>query len=256
MMIARGFTAIALLATVPAMTAAQTTDPSRTVVSGFVGSNFGNNASPASPDFGGSIAYLLRNTYGLEFEAGFTPNFELQSKFFGLGVTPQVNSFMGNVIFAKSVGPKQQFQPFVSGGVGALSLRSGLTTADGFDGTLDSNDTRFGGNVGGGFMVFSGRIGLKADVRYYRASGSYNTSVPAAGAGSAGTGTGGSTSPSPVPGPGPYGSQTIQSNGVSGPTTFETLPAGYDVATANSLPSAALSGLHFWRTNVGLALRW
>jgi hypothetical protein len=31
------------------------------VVSGFVGSNFANNADPASVDLGGSIAYLPRD---------------------------------------------------------------------------------------------------------------------------------------------------------------------------------------------------
>lgn len=211
---------------------------SRFVVSGFVGSNFANNADPASVNLGGSIAYLVKDRYGLEFDAGFTPNFQLQNDFFGLGITPQVNSFMGNAVFAPSIGAGR-WQPFVSGGVGAIALRAGTDDVAAAIG-LASNDTRFGGNVGGGLMGFSGNWGIKADVRYFRASGSYDTSyqVPAS---PTTTGSPGS----PTPSPGPYG---IGGTRAAAPAT--------NIANPANVADAALSGLHFWRANVGIAYRW
>src|SRR5262245_14466459 len=46
------------------------------IASGFVSSNFANNADPASTAFGGSFGYLWKSRWGAEFDAGFTPNFE------------------------------------------------------------------------------------------------------------------------------------------------------------------------------------
>jgi hypothetical protein len=207
----------------------------RWVASGFVGSNFANNASPASTDYGGSLAYLWKNSYGAEFDVGFTPNFQLQNNFFGLGVQPQVNSYMANAAWAKALGPDGQWQPFVSAGAGALSLRSGLgSTTDALGNTLSPNSTRFGGDFGGGFMGFSGNWGFKADVRYYRATGSYNTTPS----------TSTSTSPStPV--------YAVGVGGVGGGVAAASM-----TTSSTGLASAALAGLHFWRANIGVALRW
>src|ERR1700757_3963985 len=48
------------------------------LASGFVGSNFGNNANPVSMDFGGTLTYLRHNRYGAEVNVGITPDFQLQ----------------------------------------------------------------------------------------------------------------------------------------------------------------------------------
>src|SRR4030095_15002323 len=58
------------------------------IASGFAGSNFGRNAEQSSSEFGGSIGYLWKSKFGAEFDTGFTPSFELQSNFFGLGIKP------------------------------------------------------------------------------------------------------------------------------------------------------------------------
>jgi hypothetical protein len=227
-------------------TAGQNADEgtSHWLASGFVGSNFANDAKSASTNIGGSIGYLWRNRYGAEFDLGITPSFDLQNNFFGLGLTPQVGTYMTNAIWAMPLGTDGRWQPFVSGGVGALSLRSGIDNSGGIV-TDNPNDTRFGGNVGGGFMGFSGRWGFKADVRYFRATGTYN--APA------------STTPptpdpnNPTPAPGPYGLTTGSMLGATNATSPAAAVAG---TTDIGLATAALTGLHFWRANAGIAFRW
>ena len=158
-------TVVALSAGLPATLAAQTDQVSTTtatsnqaqstpsalpdqwIASGFVGSNFANNANPSSTEFGGTIGYLRKSRFGAEFDAGVTPNFQLQNNFFGLGITPMINTYMANAIGAMSLGPDAKWQPFISGGVGAISLRSTLASNQ-----LDYNATRFGGDIGAGVL--------------------------------------------------------------------------------------------------------
>jgi hypothetical protein len=176
----------------------------------FVGSNFGamNNSdlSGSSLDFGGAVGYMWRKSVGAEFLAGFTPNFELHSNVL-FGERPQVNSYMANVIGAIPLGSEGQWQPFISGGLGALTLRSdvlsGSNTGDVVNQTLNPNDTQFGGNIGGGVMGFTGSWGFRADVRYFR-----------------------------------------------GFTSNDAVDA------ANPIADNILSGLDFWRANIGVAVRW
>src|SRR6266542_6055285 len=142
--------------------AASDDSPTHWVASGFLGSNFANNADPASLSVGGSIGYLWKNRFGVEADLGFSPSFQLQNNFFGLGVKPTVNTYMANAIGAIPLGREGRVQPFVSGGIGAISLRSGVdgaaaAAALGIDPSLyssSSNETRFGGNIGGGVVGF------------------------------------------------------------------------------------------------------
>jgi len=130
------------------------------VVSGFVGSSFGNDIDTASVAFGGNLAYLWQQKIGAEFLAGFAPNNTLST---GVDDT-QVNNYMANVIGAVPLGEGGRFQPFVSGGVGAIAFR---VDDDEFD--LDAPDeTEFGGNIGFGVMAFADRWGFRGDVRYFR----------------------------------------------------------------------------------------
>lgn len=143
------------------------------IASGFVGSNFGASADGNAVDFGGSLGYLWRSAVGAEFLAGFTPDFELQPNAI-LNDTPQVNSYMVNAIGAIPIGADAQWQPFISGGLGAISLGSSLVNV-GNNGsgtganTFEPDDTRFGGNIGGGLMGYVGNWGVRGDVRYFRA---------------------------------------------------------------------------------------
>jgi len=221
-------------------------------VSGFVGSNFAMNASPGSADFGGSIGYLWKDKIGAEFDTGFTPNFQHQSAFFGLGITPQVNNYMGNVIGAFPLGAEKAWVPYVSGGAGAISLDATLSDTTG--NAVKLNSSRFGGDVGAGLMGFRGNWGFKADVRYFRATGAYNSggalntqSIPTPSPSSV---TPPASSPSPTPSPAPAPAP-------GGPYAARLPNAAVSPGTdAGALGNNLLAGLAFWRANIGVAFRW
>jgi hypothetical protein len=139
--------------------------------SAHVGSDFGQSADSSSVDFGGALGYTS-GWFGAEFLAGFTPNFQMSNRFFI--DEPQVNSYMFNLLAGVPVGPAKNFQPFVSGGIGAITLRSDDLSGDisnDFNENFQSDDTQFGSNIGFGVMGFAENVGIRADVRYFRAFG-------------------------------------------------------------------------------------
>ena len=139
--------------------------------SAFVGSSFGQSADEGSVDFGGALGYTS-GWLGAEFLAGFTPNFQLRNSLFV--DEPQVNSYMFNLMAGAPIGPSKNWQPFVSGGFGVVTLRSDDLSGDisnDFEENFRSDDSQFGGNVGFGVMGFGQNVGIRADVRYFRAFG-------------------------------------------------------------------------------------
>jgi len=196
------------------------------VASGFVGTNFGTcftgtNSNPlgietsntnSSINFCGQIAYLWGGWVGLEGLAEFSPSFQIADALFSKN--PDVNTFMGNGILATHWGSRDQYMPYVSGGIGAVSLRSTIflfNPADLTDltpiGTASTNGSRFGWDLGAGAMGFAGRWGFRGDVRYYRATSTSNIDL-------------------------------------------------FDLGTGTNFTNAVLSGLRFWKANVGVAYRW
>jgi hypothetical protein len=139
------------------------------MASGFVGSDFARQVDGSSMNFGGSIGYLYKGAFGAEFLAGFAPDFELNSLVLGTE-RPQVNSYMFNLIGAAPFGSDARIAPFFSAGLGAITLGSNqFNDADPQENTLDPDDSRLGGNVGGGIMAYMGNVGIRGDVRYFRA---------------------------------------------------------------------------------------
>ena len=139
--------------------------------SAFVGSDFGQSAAESSVDFGGALGYTS-GWFGAEFLAGFTPNFQISNTLFV--DEPQVNSYMFNLMAGVPMGSEKNWQPFVSGGIGTLTLRSDDISGEGdneFNENFASDDTQFGGNIGFGVMGFAQNVGIRADVRYFRAFG-------------------------------------------------------------------------------------
>jgi hypothetical protein len=117
--------------------------------------------------------------------------------------------------------------------------------------TLGNPDaTRFGGDIGGGLMAFVGNWGFKADIEYLRAAGSYQTSASQFST-TGGTTTATTTSGSTTPG---TGTGTNPSPAPSGP--YVSKDTGGTTSAPSGLADTVLSGLHFWRANVGVALRW
>ncbi|HVZ23770.1 MAG TPA: hypothetical protein VG871_22005 [Vicinamibacterales bacterium] len=182
--------------------------PSHWDVAGFVGSNFGASANSSSVDFGGQVGYLYKGVVGGEFLADFAPSFNVNNAF--LADRPYVNAYMVNAILAAPLGSDHQIQPYVSGGFGGVQLRSTMLAIASVPSSAQAtaNDTRAGGDVGVGIMGFAGNVGLRGDVRYYRAFTSSAASI------------GGNTS------------------------------------AADAFASNLLSGLDFWRANIGIAVRW
>jgi hypothetical protein len=207
-MIAAALTA-AMSGTAIAQTTAVTVDETRntSVLSGFIGSNFGTSTDnldfdgEASLAFGVQTAYLWRGIVGGEFIADFAPN--TGDLFFAN--EPDVNSYMFNAIGAVPLGATGRYQPYLSGGLGAIQMRADLFDLIG--NRFSSSEARFGGNIGAGVMVFGEHVGIRADIRYYRAS-----------------------------------------------TRDNLVDFGDDVEDA--LVLTGLSGLRFWRGNVGVAVRW
>jgi len=161
------------------------------MASGFVGSSYNNNSgeistgstsstggvsgvtsmgdAESSVDFGGSVGYLWHNVFGAEFQANFTPNFNLQNSLAASTSTPQVNTYMFNVVGAAPFGADARWQPYISGGFGAVTLSGDTSNSSGIEEAFNVDDNRGGGNIGFGLMAFLGGWGVKGDVRYFRA---------------------------------------------------------------------------------------
>jgi hypothetical protein len=136
--------------------------------SAFVGGNFGQDSDESSVNFGGSVGYLWRGIAGGEFMADFAPDFRLEPGRSALlnDSEPWINSYMANAIVAVPLGEERSWQPYVSGGLGVLSLRSDSIDSD--DNTLTPDSMRPAGNLGFGVLGFLGGVGLRGDVRWFR----------------------------------------------------------------------------------------
>jgi len=172
-------------------------NPRGWMASGFIGTNFagsrkgndlaliedlGNNNS-TSVNFGGQIGYLARGVIGGEFLADFSP---------GLGGfdnllfknPPNLNSYMFNLIAVAPFGGSHSYDPYISGGIGAVTISSEIFTVNpalapnlNALATDTINGTRFGWNLGGGVMAWSEKNwGFRGDLRYY-ATNSHNADI-------------------------------------------------------------------------------
>jgi hypothetical protein len=196
-------------------------------VTGFVGSQWNNSGttptfntatSDGGWDYGFQLAYI-RRWLGGEFIGDFTPSF----KFASLALTehPSVNSWMFNLIGAVPFGHTDAFQPYVSGGLGGITIRTSTFTLSGTNtvflgpnnnvvalDTVNNTQSKFAYDIGAGFFGYASRWGFRADIRYYRAS------------------------------------------------TFEDAKLQNGPTPAIDYTQSLLSGLRFWRANLGVAYRW
>jgi hypothetical protein len=228
--------ALAAAAVTPGIARAQTTlvvtEPANHwMAAGFVGSTFSTGSTGSTrgdlpvqtSTNDGGVTYGFQVGYvshylGGEFIGDFAPNFQMAN--LALTEHPSVNSFMFNVLGMLPLGAEERFQPYVSGGLGAVSMHTSLFTLPGTstvftidDGTLaafntaTASQTKFGTNIGGGFFAYGGHWGVRGDVRYYN----------------------------------------VSTNDVNRNVTGET---------AENFTQALLSGLNYWRANLGVAYRW
>lgn len=153
---------------VPAAAAAQTDrlTEHEWIVSGQIGSSFAASAEEPTVGFGGALTYLREGAIGAEFLAGFTPDLNLT-----LAPTDdsRVSNFMLNGVAALPLGDAGMWQPFVSGGIGAMTISSEVGDIE--TDFLDATDTQLGGNIGAGLMAFSDQWGIRSDLRYFTGFG-------------------------------------------------------------------------------------
>jgi len=140
------------------------------MASGFAGTNFDIDGANKSPDFGGQVAYLWHGLLGGELLGNVTPSFKLNNLL--VSGTPNINTLMTNAIAAIPLGTDGRVQPYISGGLGAMQMRSDVFSVD--IGTtaataLHTNQSTLGSNLGGGVMAFAGNVGIRGDIRFFHA---------------------------------------------------------------------------------------
>jgi opacity protein-like surface antigen len=151
----------------------------------FVGWNFGGSADVQGSnaistlnkfekkiDYGASLAGMGKGVFGFEVDFGYSPNFFENStgtnNQFNFTSKSNVTTFTGNAILGIPAGGQHgaSIRPYLVGGVGLI--RTNVQDAAQLFSVTSKND--FGYDIGGGLMgFFSTNIGLRGDVRYFRA---------------------------------------------------------------------------------------
>jgi hypothetical protein len=200
------------------------------IVTGFIGSSFSVSSSNQTPLInallstnttdgglagGAQLARFWGGYLGAELLADFGVS---QTTSLFLSTDPNVNSYMLNAIVKAPFGGVGRFEPYISGGLGAISMRSSTFTVVGSTtitgnlvptlSTVNTTQTKFGTDIGAGFFAFANKWGIRGDVRHYRAS-------------------------------------TFDQDKLQNGPTF-----------ADDYTQSLLSGLTFWRANLGVAYRW
>src|SRR5262245_15114730 len=190
---------------------------------GFLGSSFSTGGDLAIQTldtadggltFGFQVGYM-RRFVGVEAMADFAPSFKIAS--LALSDHPSLNAYMLNAVGKGWFGNEGAFQPYVSGGLGWLTMRTSTFTLDGSTivnvgdttvvalNTVNNTQSKFATNIGGGFFAYAARWGIRGDIRYYHAS------------------------------------------------AFETEKLTNNI---NDFTQTLVSGLTLWRANLGVAYRW
>ena len=120
--------------------------------------------------FGGQIAYLWRSNLGAEFLADFAPTFKIPSLV--ISDHPSLSAYMFNAIYGFRIGSGGRFKPYISGGIGWINMSADLLSIDTnlIQSTITASQSRFGGDVGVGTMGYVGRVGIRADIRWFKAN--------------------------------------------------------------------------------------
>jgi opacity protein-like surface antigen len=187
------------------------------LTSGSLGSDFENDFEDPGVNFAGTFGWLYRGVLGGEFQANFSPDVQLS-----------------DAVLAPFLAEEPAINSYMLNAMGALPLMAGgqfqpyVSGGAGWftlrgdvtpgDANIDLNATETGWNTGFGVMGFLGQMGIRADLRYFKVSGDEFT-------------------------------------GVDG----SVLRARHGTVVDDQeglINSNLLSGISFWRGNVGVALRW
>ena len=119
--------------------------------------------SSVRPTVGGSVLWS-GPIAGVELDVNVTPDFLEGAKGVALDKSG-LFSLMGNAVVQFPT-RSNRVRPYLVAGGGLL--QTSATTADG---VIDSSRSQFGFNAGGGLTAFlTSRVGLRADLRYFRAA--------------------------------------------------------------------------------------
>lgn len=128
----------------------------------YLGVVFGGDAEKEQVNYGLSAAFLGNGALGLELDASLTPNFFDTDS--GVIDDSNVSTVMANLMLSIP-GSGPSFRPYVAAGAGLIRLR-----ATSVGNVFDVDDNSLGFNVGGGVLAqFNSRVGIRGDVRYFRA---------------------------------------------------------------------------------------
>ena len=204
------------------------------MATGFLGSSFGTGSSSLSTSLfaanipvgvntsdggltaGFQIGYLRRYIGG-EFIGDFAPTFHMSSLL--LADEPAVNSWMFNVIGAVPIGSSEQFQPYGSIGIGGITMRS-KTFADSAIPviTVDGTLAESLNTINTTRTAFGWNVGggFFAYANRWGIRGDIRY----------------------------YQAQTFSTNNLNNSTV------------QSDFTQALLSGLNYWRANLGISFRW
>ena len=130
-----------------------------TILSPHVGAAFGGDLTERHTSYGLGILFLGESA-GFEVEGNITPNF-YGGDDEGFGDN-NVTTLMANVLLGTRFGQDGRLYATIGGGL----LKSRVQSADEF---FDVSSTDFGVNGGVGALgFFSGNLGLRGDIRYFR----------------------------------------------------------------------------------------
>ncbi len=226
MNICRWFAAMACVLALPAMAAAQTSAPpspypypieSHWLASGQLGSDFNNDSDNPGVNFAGTFGWLWHGVAGGEFQSNFSPNFNLNPAFVPPFLAGEP-AINSYMLNVMAAAPLMANGQFqpYASGGPGWFTLRGTPTVGDSGVNFDKTDT--GWNAGFGVMGFLGQLGVRADLRYFKVSGDEFTGVD---------------------------SSVLRSNW------------GNVVDDQEGLVNAnVISGVSFWRGNVGVALRW
>ncbi|MFI5183695.1 MAG: outer membrane beta-barrel protein [Vicinamibacteria bacterium] len=150
-----GLTGVLLVAAVPAR--------AEVILTPFYGKAFGGSTTSSRTTYGGALGFLGGGVFGFEGEFSYVKDFAGDVSSDTLA-SNTVQSLSANFMIAMPAG-----QVRVYGTAGASLLRPDLKTRDGF---VVVNEDKFGYNLGGGIILyFSGHVGLRGDIRFFRTFG-------------------------------------------------------------------------------------
>lgn len=112
-------------------------------------------------NLGGALTFNINPYVGIEGEVAGTLGISQNLQFRDLTSdvrTPNLLNYSGNVVV--SVPTRSSLVPYVTGGVGGLSLFEKASLG------INDTETFLTGNVGGGLKWYAGRWGLRADYRF------------------------------------------------------------------------------------------